>query len=107
MLNKAAESKPINHVLNDACKYTQISQIKKSISPPGPNGKKKNKAKSSKKGHNLKTQSCRAKLPLKAHSHLPQRSADSAVDCINAEIGIFLSLRSIATVCRRRTRKMQ
>ena len=26
----------------------------------------------------------------KAHSHLPQRSADSAVDCINAEKGNFL-----------------
>ena len=36
----------------------------------------------------------------KAHSHLTQRSADSAVDCINAEIGIFLSLCVNATVCR-------
>ena len=45
--------------------------------------------------------------PVKAHSHSPQRSADSAVDCVNAEIGIFLSLRSNATVCRRRTRKTQ
>ena len=44
---------------------------------------------------------------LKAHSHLLQRSADSAVDCVNAEIGIFLSLRSNATICRRRTRKTQ
>ena len=47
------------------------------------------------------------KLPLKADSHSLQRSADSAVDCVNAEIGIFLSLRSNATICRRRTRKMQ
>ena len=38
---------------------------------------------------------------FKAHSHLLQRSADSAVDCINAEIGIFLSLQSNATVCCR------
>ena len=28
----------------------------------------------------------------KAHSHLPQQSADSVVDCINAEIVIVLSL---------------
>ena len=33
---------------------------------------------------------------LKAHSHSPQRSADSPVDCVNAEIGIFLSLWSNA-----------
>ena len=32
------------------------------------------------------------KLGLKARSHLPQQSVDSAVDCINAEIEIFLSL---------------
>ena len=38
---------------------------------------------------------------FKAHSHLAQRSADSAVDCINAEIGIFLCLQSNATVCCR------
>ena len=44
---------------------------------------------------------------FKAHSHSLQPSADSAVDCINAEIEKFLSLRSNATVCRRRTRKMQ
>ena len=44
---------------------------------------------------------------FKAHSHSLQRSADSAVDCVNTEIGIFLSLRSNTTVCHRRTRKMQ
>ena len=44
---------------------------------------------------------------LKCDSHSPQRSADSAVDCIIAEIGIFLSLRSNATVCRRCMRKTQ
>ena len=46
-------------------------------------------------------------LKIKAHSHSPQRSADSAVDCVNAEIGIFLSLRSNTTICCRRMRKMQ
>ena len=49
----------------------------------------------------------RSERAFKAHSHSPQRSADSAVDCVNAEIGIFLSLRSNATICRRCTRKMQ
>ena len=39
--------------------------------------------------------------PLKAHSYLPQQSADSTVDCINTEKGIFLSLHHNATVhCR-------
>ena len=28
-------------------------------------------------------------VTFKVHSHSPQRSADSAVDCVNAEIGIF------------------
>ena len=37
---------------------------------------------------------------IKAHSHLPQQSVDSAVDCINAEIENFLSLCGNATVCR-------
>ena len=36
-------------------------------------------------------------VQLKAHSHSPPQSADSAVDCVNAEIGIFLALRSNAT----------
>ena len=46
-------------------------------------------------------------LSLKAHSYLPQRSADSAVDCVNAEIGIFQSLCVNATVCRTPQRQMQ
>ena len=38
---------------------------------------------------------------VKAHSQLPMWSADSAVDCINAEIENFLSLCVNATVhCR-------
>ena len=36
---------------------------------------------------------------LKAHSHLPQRSADSAVDCANAEIEIFLSSMQLSAAC--------
>ena len=47
------------------------------------------------------------KAKVKAHSHSPQQSADSAVDCVNAEIGVFISLRSNATLCRRRTQKTQ
>ena len=40
-------------------------------------------------------------LTFKAHSHSLQQSVVSAVDCVNAEIGIFLSLRHNATVqCR-------
>ena len=35
---------------------------------------------------------------FKAHLHLPQWSEDSTVDCINAEIGIFLSFCDNATV---------
>ena len=31
-------------------------------------------------------------VTLKAHSHSLQQSAESAVDCVNAEIVIFLSL---------------
>ena len=34
----------------------------------------------------------------KAHLHSPHRSADSTVDCINTEVGIFLSLQHKATV---------
>ena len=42
---------------------------------------------------------------LKAHLHLLQRSVDSAMDCVNAEIGIFLTLWHNATVhCGIRTR---
>ena len=33
-----------------------------------------------------------------AHSHLTLQSADSAVDCVNAELGFYLSLRGNATV---------
>ena len=36
--------------------------------------------------------------PFKAQSHLPQRSVDSAVDCINAEMEHFLSVCGNATV---------
>ena len=36
-----------------------------------------------------------------------QRSAFSAVDCVNAEIGNFLSPCRNATICLRHTRKMQ
>ena len=39
--------------------------------------------------------------------HSPQRTADSAVDCINTEIGIFLSLCINATICLIQQRQMQ
>ena len=44
---------------------------------------------------------------LKADSHKMQRSAFSAVGCINAEIGNILIPSRNATICHRRTRKMQ
>ena len=43
---------------------------------------------------------------LKAHSHLPQQSADSTEDCVNTEIGIFLSLCGNTTVCHRLQHQM-
>ena len=36
---------------------------------------------------------------LKAYSHLLQQSVDSTVDCVNTDIGIFLSLSINVTVC--------
>lgn len=31
-------------------------------------------------------------MAIKVHRHLLQRSGDSVVECVNAEVGIFLSL---------------
>ena len=46
-------------------------------------------------------------ISLKAHSHSLKQSANSAVDCVNAEIGIFLSLCINATVCCTAQHQMQ
>ena len=45
-------------------------------------------------------------LSVKADSHLMQGSVFSAVDCVNAEIGNFLSPFGNATICHRSMQKM-
>ena len=49
----------------------------------------------------------RLKIYIKANSHSPQQSADSSVDCVTAELEIFLSLCVNSTACHMPQRQMQ